>query len=123
MSQWKLEAASVVTVLTDTQAAQEDLTAAITEKLLGEIFDGLMWGGGITQAVPTALSEVLSEQQVVNLQNIGNHIAAGIVGVGNAAQQLQQGNEDMAGTFQSQMLTAADTGDFSYFEQHGQGGR
>lgn len=119
MSEWKIDPASLQPVLTETSTAYQTLTGIITEQGIGEIFTGLAWGGQVTACVSAALSEVLNEQQTVSLASIGNHIAAGITGVGNAARSLNAGNEDMAATFQTQMFTAADTGDFSYFEQHG----
>lgn len=119
MSEWKMEAASVSTVLTNTGVAYESLLSVITEQTITDIFEGLTWGSAVTECVPSALNEVLSEQQTVNLQTVMNHVGAGVTGVGNAAWQLQAGNEEMAGTFQTKMFDAAEGGDFSYFEEHG----
>lgn len=119
MSNWKMEPQQLSTTLTDTGTAYETLLGIITEQSITEVFSGLTWGDGITACVSTALSEVLSEQQNVNVKNIANHIGAGVSGVGNSARALQAGNEEMAATFQSEMATAASTGDFSYFEAHG----
>ncbi|WP_156887570.1 DUF6507 family protein [Propionicicella superfundia] len=119
MSEWRMEAASVSATLTKTGTAYEALLGVVTEQTVTDIFDGLTWGGGVTQCVSVAVNEVLAEQQNVNLRNIANHIAAGIAGVGNSARQLQAGNEEMATTFQTEMFTAATSGDFSYFDEHG----
>lgn len=119
MTEWKLDPAPVTTALTDTTTAYETLAGAVTEESMGTIFAAFTWGEWVTRCVSQALSEVLTEQQSVNLDNIANHIAAGISGVGNSARALQEGSEDMAQTFQTEMFSAADDGDFSYFEQHG----
>lgn len=119
MSEWRMEPSSLSTVLTQTGNAYETLTGIVTEKSIADIFAGLTWGGGVTACVSNALNEVLAEQQNVNLQSIANHVGAGVAGVGNAARALQMGNEDMAATFRGEMLTAADSGDFTYFEEHG----
>ena len=119
MSDWKMEPGSLSTTLTNTGTAYESLLGIVTEQTITDVFAGLTWGGGVTACVSAALNEVLAEQQSVNLQNIANHVGAGVAGVGNAARALQTGNEEMASTFQTEMLSAADSGDFSYFEEHG----
>ncbi len=123
MSGWKIDPAQLSTALENTGTAYEALLGVVTEQGISDIFAGLTWGAQYTQDVPIALNEVLTEQQNGNLKNVANHIGAGITGVGNAAYELQVGNESQAATFQAEMLAAADDGDFSYFEQHGhQGG-
>ncbi len=119
MSEWKMEPTSLAEVLKNTGTAYDEVLGVITEQGMDAIFTGLLWGGFITQSVPQALSDVLQEQQKVNLQNIANHIGAGVTGVTNAAIELSRGNESMATTFESQMLSSASSGDFTYFEQHG----
>lgn len=119
MSEWKLDPALLSTALAATAEASEPLSTVVTEQSIGAIFSGLTWGGGVTSCVSQALSEVLAEQQSVNLANISNHIAAGVTGVGNAAWALQQGQEEMAATFQSEMSASAEDGDFSFFEANG----
>ncbi|KJQ54623.1 DUF6507 family protein [Microbacterium sp. SA39] len=119
MSEWKVDPALLSAALSETTVAYEPLTTAVTEESVAAIFGGLTWGSWVTSCVSQALSEVLAEQQTVNLANISNHIAAGITGVGNSAWALQQGQEDMAATFQSEMSAAAVDGDFSFFEAHG----
>ncbi|MFT4232152.1 MAG: DUF6507 family protein [Leucobacter sp.] len=119
MSDWKMEPVSLSATLSSTGTAYESLLGIVTEQTITDVFAGLTWGGGFTSCVSSALNEVLAEQQTVNLQNIANHIGAGVQGVGNAARALQSGNEDMAGTFQSVMFSAAEDGDFTYFLEHG----
>jgi len=119
VSEWKMDPVPVTTALTNTTTAYDALSKVVTEDSITTIFNGLTWGSWVTACVPQALNEVLAEQQNVNLENIANHIAAGISGVGNSARALQEGNEDMAQTFQTEMYAAAEDGDFSYFEQHG----
>lgn len=119
MSEWKMEPTSLTTVLTNTGKAYDALLDVVTEKKVTGIFTGLTWGGTVTAPVSMALNDVLSEQQNVNLKNIANHVGAGIVGVGNSARQIQQGDEEMAASFQSEMFKAAEGGDFGYFDKHG----
>lgn len=119
MSEWKMDPALLSTALSDTTTAYESLSTVFTEEKLTTIFGGLTWGGGITACVSQALNEVLTEQQNINMTTISNHVAAGIYGVGNAARALQDGQEAMAATFQTEMIGSAGDGDFTYFEQHG----
>lgn len=122
MSEWKMDPAQLATALENTARAHEDLTGVVTQGAIDAIFSGLTWGGWVTAAIPQTLSEVLAEQQDVNLANISNRVAAGIAGVGNAARALQEGQEEMASTFQTEMAAAAESGDFSYFEANGYSG-
>lgn len=119
MSEWKMDPALLSTALSDTTTAFESLTGVFTEEKITTIFGGLTWGGGVTACVSQALDEVLAEQQSINMTTISNHVAAGIYGVGNAARALQEGQEDMAATFQTEMVGSAGDGDFTYFEQYG----
>jgi len=119
MSEWKMDPVPVTTALTETTTAYETVAGAVTEESIATISGALTWGDWVTRCVSDALNQVLAEQQDVNLENIANHIAAGISGVGNSARALQEGSEDMAQTFQTEMFSAAEDGDFSYFEKHG----
>lgn len=114
-----MDPALLSTALSDTTTAYDTLSTVFTEEAATAIFGGLTWGGGVTACVSQALNEVLAEQQSINLTTISNHVAAGILGVGNAARALQEGQEDMAATFQSEMVGSAGDGDFSYFTDHG----
>lgn len=118
MSSWKIQPDSVKQVLDDVQTKTTTLGKALTEDKFTAIGAGLTWGGGLTAEVPAAVGQVLTEQGE-NLKVIQNHISAGQVGVANATIAYNQGNLDMADTFQSEMVKAADSGDFSYFVDHG----
>lgn len=122
MSEWRMDPASVRTVLTNTGKAYEALTGVVTEERLGVVSAGLTWGSVHTRHIRDAVAAVLNEQQQVNLRAVVSHVAAGQAGVGNAAIALQEGNQDMAASFQSEMFAAAEGGDFEYFEQHGHRG-
>lgn len=119
MSQWKMDPARVTTVLTNTGETAQGLQDVITEEGAMGIFAPLEWGGVVTQDVPIALHAVLEEQQTQNLQGIANRIRASQEGIWNAANALNDGNIEMAETFHSEMTNAAETGDFSFFEEHG----
>lgn len=121
MSTWRIDHLSVQQVLQQVSSSQEQLSSSVSEQAVTTAFDGLTWGAVLTQPVPQALDAVLAQYQT-NLEAIGNRIGAGMVGVGNATMAYRAGQEDMAATVQQQMHHAADTGDFTFFEQHGQGG-
>ena len=61
----------------------------------------------------------LLRDQSTNVENIGNRINAGLVGVSNAVMAYNNGQEEMAGTYQRELLKSAESGDFSYFVEHG----
>ena len=118
MSHWKIEPTEVQTVLNTVQAKAEKLGKALTEEKFTAIGGGLTWGGALTADVGTAVGQVMKEQGE-NLTVIQNHISAGLAGVSNATIAYNKGQEDMAGTFQNEMVKAADSGDFTYFVNHG----
>lgn len=118
MSQWKIDPAGVQSVLNKVAPDKTSLEGALTEAKFQAIFDGLKWGGVITDAVPTAVSNVLKDQSD-NLKTISFRINAGVVGVANATIAYNNGQETMIGNFQTEMLGSAEDGDFSYFEEHG----
>lgn len=118
MSQWRIEPEDVQTVLTSVDQDRNDLTNALSSDRLSEIVAGLTWGGEWTIAVNNAVLLLYADQQE-NLSSIGNRIAAGIAGVGNATLAYQRGQEEMLGRFQPEMQNSADEGDFSFYEEHG----
>jgi hypothetical protein len=118
MSQWRIQPASVQDVLRKVSSAQQELAGCVSESTVTAAFDGLTWGSVFTQDVPAALAAVL-ERRAQNLTAIGNRVGAGIAGVGNATIAYQNGQTEMAGTFQREMHSAADSGDFEFFEKHG----
>lgn len=121
MSKWKIQPSGVKGVLDSVREDNETLSKALTEAKFQEVFDGLKWAPSVTSDVPTAVSNVLSDQSR-NLENIGNRINAGLVGVANAVIAYNNGQETMAGTYQDELLESAETGDFKYFVDHGHKG-
>lgn len=120
MTQWKINGAEVQKVLENVGEKQETLaTESITESQLTGAFEGLEWGGALTSPVPEAISAVLTQYGETNIPNIADRISAGQLGVANATISYNNGQEEMAGNFQREMVSAADTGDMSYFEKHG----
>jgi hypothetical protein len=118
MSQWRIDPSGVQGVLTDVTADNDELAKALKEEKFQAILDGLLWGGAITQEVPTAVNRVLGDQST-NLKNIGNRITAGLIGVANAVIAYNNGQQDMSATYQSELLKSAESGDFTYFVEHG----
>ena len=118
MTKWNIEPADVKTVLTNVRTKATTLGKALTEEKFTAIGNGLTWGSALTAEVGTAVGQVMKEQGE-NLSIIQNHISAGIAGVTNATIAYRNGQYEMAGTFQSEMGKAADSGDLKYFEQHG----
>lgn len=118
MTKWRMEAVSVSGVLSKTGAAHKDLLGSVDEEAVRGVFTDLAWGGSVTAHVPEALGAVL-EEQLGSVRRIVNHVEAGILGVGNAAAQLKQGDQEMASRFQAEMLASAATGDFKFFEGRG----
>jgi len=118
VSSWDIKPAEVQTILTDVQTKADTLGKALTEAKFTAIGNGLTWGGALTSDVTTAVGTVM-EEQGENLTVIQNHISAGMAGVSNATIAYNNGQYEMAGTFQTEMVKAADSGDFTYFVDHG----
>lgn len=118
MGDWHIVPGDVEKVLTSVAGSQEDLAKAFDEETVTGMFEGVSWGGAITNVVPEALGNLMTDQDA-KLTSISNHVAAGILGVSNATIAYNEGQIDMAATFQSKGIAAADSGDFSYFEKHG----
>lgn len=118
MSSWNIKPTEVKTVLTTVQTKADKLGKALTEEKFTAIGNALTWGSALTAEVGTAVGQVMKEQGE-NLTVIQNHVSAGMAGVSNATIAYNNGQVDMAGTFQSEMVKAADTGNFTYFADHG----
>jgi hypothetical protein len=121
MSSWRIDPAGVQGVLTSVDTERTELDKALTEAKFEAIFSGLTWGGMVTAEVPTALGNLLQDQST-NLANISNRVNAGLAGVSNATIAYNNGQQEMSGTYQREMMTAAETGDFQYFVENGQQG-
>ena len=118
MTRWSIQPADVQSVLTDVQGTAKELGDELTEPKFQAVLDKLQWGGPLTAEVAAAVNAMLSDQSR-NLTNIGNRISAGTLGVANAVIAYRNGQEEMAGSYQTQLLKAAETGDFTYFVEHG----
>ncbi len=118
MSGWKIQPAEVQSVLTDVQATADELGTALSEDKFQGVLDGLSWGGALTGEVAMAVNAVLGDQST-NLSNIGNRVTAGTLGVANAVIAYNNGQEEMCGTYQAELLKSAESGDFQYFVDHG----
>ena len=121
MSSWSIQPADVQSVLNDVQSTAEELGVQLSEPKFQAVLDGLTWGRPLTEDVPAAVNALLGDQ-MANLRNISNRIQAGTVGVANAVIAYNNGQEEMAGSYQAQLLRSAETGDFTYFVKHGHQG-
>lgn len=118
MSRWRIDPAGVQQVIDRVGEDNSELHKAIGPEQLGDCYSGLEWGGVFTSSVAEALNLLMEDQQA-NLSTIMNGIDAARLGVANATTAYNNGQEEMIGVFQSKAASAADDGDFSYFDQHG----
>lgn len=121
MSKWRIHPSGVQGVLTSVDEDNKTLTKALTEAKFTAVFDGLKWAPGVTSEVPTAVGNLLEDQQT-NLEDVMNRVTAGTLGVGNAVIAYNNGQQEMSGTYQRELLKSAESGDFSYFVDHGHKG-
>ncbi len=121
MSGWRLQPDQVQAVLVDVTERAEQLGAHLSESTFQSVLDGLTWGGALTSDVAASLNALLADQ-ATHLTNIGNRIGAGTLGVANATLAYRDGQTEMAGTYQTELLRSATTGDFTFFAEHGQRG-
>lgn len=120
MSQWRINPSGVQGILTTVGTDSTELKNELTEAKFTEVFEGLTWGGVLTQDVPVAVQSLLNDQNN-NLSNVVNRITAAQLGVTNATIAYNNGQEEAAGTFQSEAVAAAESGDFTYFVENGYG--
>ncbi|WP_420111838.1 DUF6507 family protein [Pseudactinotalea sp.] len=118
MSKWNIDPGGVQQILTAVNTDSGDLGKALKDEKFTAIFEGLTWGGGVTMDVPSAVQGLL-EDQTSRLSNISNRINAASVGVANATIAYNNGQQDMAATFQAKAIEAATSGDFTYFVENG----
>ncbi|MGO1977413.1 DUF6507 family protein [Brachybacterium tyrofermentans] len=118
MSRWRIDPAGVQRVVDVVSEDNADMHDALGEEQLAACYSGLDWGSSFTSMVPEALNRLMEDQQT-NLTTIMNGIDAARLGVANATTAYNNGQEEMIGVFQSKAASAADDGDFSYFDQHG----
>ncbi|MDM8084220.1 DUF6507 family protein [Cellulomonas cellasea] len=121
MTSWSIRPADVQAVLNEVQATATELGEQLPEAKFQSVLDGLGWAGPLTGDVPAAVNAMLGDQ-MGQLTTISNRINAGTLGVANAVIAYNNGQEDMAGAYQAELTRAAETGDFTYFAQHGHQG-
>ena len=125
MSSWMINGAQVKTVLDSVTTYADQFQAGLSEDkftdlsncLTGGATEGSATVNTVTGEVPGAVKDLISSLSD-ELTTIGNHVQAGILGVASATVSYNQGNEEMAAAFQSEMSAAAQSGDFSFFEQN-----
>ncbi|MDO5065936.1 MAG: DUF6507 family protein [Propionibacteriaceae bacterium] len=116
MTSWSIEPGGLQTLLVNAESEKELLFGALEDSDFETIFTNLQSAGDIRGDVATAL-QGLFEDNKQTLKTICSSVMAGIVGVSYAARAYMQGNEDMATSVETEMMNAADTGDFTYFEE------
>lgn len=120
MTQWQIQPTSVQSILAQVNTAAGDLGAALTDEKFGALVAGLPTNPFL-DPVGRAVEGVLQDQGR-NLQTISNRINAGVVGVSNAVIAYNNGQQDMAGTYQAELVRSAESGDFTFFVEHGHQG-
>lgn len=118
MSSWQIDPNEIQRILDEVVPQKAALEEELTEAKFEAIGEGLTWGSMITGVVPSALSQLLSDQSAA-LSTIVYRVNAGVMGVANATIAYNHGQEAMIGSFNSEMLESAVNGDFSYFEANG----
>ena len=125
MSQWKIDGARVQAITNFIAGEAESFSNGLSEDKFEELSNSLTGGATegsatvntVTGAVPGAVTELVNSLNH-DLETISDPVQAGVLGVASATVEYNQGNEEMAATFQSQMVTAAQTGDFTFFEDN-----
>lgn len=125
MSSWRIDGSQVQTVLTNVKTYADQYQAGLSEDKFADLSNALVAGATegsagvntVTGAVPGAVNDLITSLGD-ELTKIGNYVQAGVLGVASATVSYNQGNESMAETFQTQMVSAAQSGDFSFFEQN-----
>lgn len=119
MTKWKLDPAGIEGVLNKTVPAVEKLQKVLNEEDINSIAERSYVKSFTGDEVVTALSHVLEGQQS-NIEGIFSTIQAGMLGVANATISYNDGQTEMAETFQSEMVSAAETGDLTYLTENNQ---
>ncbi|NLS09981.1 hypothetical protein HGQ17_08215 [Nesterenkonia sp. MY13] len=116
---WNVNPEQVQSVLSDVEEERGELYEKLSGSTLEDIDGNLDWTPEINGPVYAAMGLLLQDQQE-NLENITNRIEAGILGVANATVSYANGQTDMAGEFNTQLVGAAESGDFAYLEENNQ---
>lgn len=118
MTQWCIDPGGVVGVVSLVSRLQGELAESLVPGVFEVVVSGVSWGGEYTAAVSQALAGLLVDQQD-ELETIVHRVQAGVLGTLNAVAAYQAGQAEMSASFQGQMFAAAESGDVSYFQQHG----
>lgn len=119
MSGWQINAEGVAGVIAGVDSEVELLdTDSSADKLTG-VEGGLSWGDEYTAAVFDAVRVGVSSQ-VAKINSVKAQVMAGRIGVVSATNAYQGANEDMAAQIQAQAASAAETGNFTWFENGSQ---
>lgn len=121
MSEWKISPAGVEGVLNTMADHHETLSKLVTEDLVNGILEDVTVASPFADSVRGAVEALLADQQQ-GFTSMCSRVAAGICGVGEATLAYNRGQLDMAGQFQA-AIAQGSTGDFSFFDEHGQMGR
>ncbi|MGO1570253.1 MAG: DUF6507 family protein [Canibacter sp.] len=119
MTKWKLDPAGIEGVLNKTLPAVQELEEVLNEEDIESIAERAYVKSLTGEEVVKALGNVLSGQQD-NITNVFSTIQAGMLGVTNATISYNNGQTDMAETFQSEMVSAAESGDLTYLTENNQ---
>lgn len=111
---WRLQPAVIRTVLAQTEVDLEAMDSAWAEPNLEGVVDELTRAGDVGADVTGAVVAVLNAQ-AGRLTSMGNRVSAGVAGVGAATDCFELGQEEMLAQCQTQMLTSAASGDFSWW--------
>lgn len=124
MTNWQIDPAGVKGVVERARAASEELDTALDPKSFDAPVGALSWCPEVTGGIPQALGLVL-ESRLGEFRKIVNHVSAGIVGVSAASNTYLDAQVEMsesvratqAAKVEDEMAHAAETGDFSFFEE------
>ena len=124
MTGWQIDPTGVQGVVERARAAQEELGTALAPESFDAPVGALSWCPEITAGIPEALGLVL-ESRLGEFEAIVNHVAAGIVGVTAASNTYLDAQAEMdvsvraeqASQVEEEMMRAAETGNFSFFEE------
>lgn len=116
MTSWQIEPAEVAAVLGKVQPEIQALNEATDEGHISALMTAVATCNNLipTDCVEAAMI-VFLQDQMGQVGQINNDLAAGMVGVSTAVGAYQQGNAEMATEANRQMWTSADSGDFTWF--------
>lgn len=114
MSGWQLDPERVRGVLRAVEQRREGLEGALRETRASALVLDVSGGGWPVAAVPAAVDGLLADQ-IARLTRIREHIDAGVIGTSLAVAAYEVGQEDMATTFEQDMLAGASSGDLAPF--------